>query len=123
MVEHPVLAGIATACLVAALIWGRSSRRLQRASRRIEAYVSAVPGVGQESADLARSTFRKELHTTLLYGLLAASLAVMSFSDEWVVHLAMLVLLIPILITYRYGPRFLSEARLTEERTLLERRA
>jgi serine phosphatase RsbU (regulator of sigma subunit) len=123
VIEHPVLAGIAVACLIAALIWGRSSRRLQRASRRIEAYVSTVPGVGQESADLARSAFRKELHTTVLYALLAVALGTMATSDSWAVHLTLLVLAIPILITYRYGPRFLSEARLAEERTLLERRA
>jgi serine phosphatase RsbU (regulator of sigma subunit) len=123
VIEHPVLAGIAVACLIAALIWGRSSRRLQRASRRIEAYVSTVPGLGQESADLARSAFRKELHTTLLYALLAVALATMAASDSWVLHLSLLVLAVPILLTYRYGPRFLSEARLAEERTLLERRA
>jgi len=123
VVEHPVLAGLAVASALAALIWGRSSRRLQRASRRIEAYVSTVPGLGQESADLARSAFRKELHTTVLYALLAAALAVMAFSDSWVLHLTLLVLLVPILLTFRYGPQFLSEARLAEERTLLERRA
>ena len=67
LVEHPVLAGLAVLCVVAALIWGRSSRRLLRASRRMEAYVNALQGGGQESADLARSAFRKEVHTSVLY--------------------------------------------------------
>jgi serine phosphatase RsbU (regulator of sigma subunit) len=123
LVEHPVLAGIAILCVVAALIWGRSSRRLLRASRRIEAYVTTNEGRGQESADLARSAFRKELHTTLLYALLAAALATLSLSNRWEVQFVAIVLLLPVAITLRYGPRFLSEARLAEERSLLERRA
>jgi hypothetical protein len=123
LVEHPVLAGIAVLCVIAALIWGRSSRRLLRASRRIEAYVKALQGGGQEAADLARSAFRKELHTAVLYAFLAIALGILAVSNKWYVQLAMLPLLVPIAITLRYGPRFLSEARLAEERSLLERRA
>lgn len=119
--DDPVLAGIAVACLAAAFIWGRSSRRLQRASRRIESV--GVKGVGAESAALARSAFRKELHTAVLYGGLGIAVAVLAFDDHGLNHLALLVILVPVAVTFRYGPRFLAEARLVEGRSLLERRA
>ena len=120
--DDPVLAGIAVACLAAAFVWGRSSRRLQRASRRIESDIG-VDGFGAESAALARSAFRKELHTAVLYGALGLAIAVLAFDDHGLNHLALLAVLVPVAVTFRYGPRFLAEARLVEGRSLLERRA
>jgi serine phosphatase RsbU (regulator of sigma subunit) len=122
VIAHPVLAGVALLCAAAAVVWGRSTSRLQRASRRIEARLQEG-GVGAQSASLARSAFRKELHTTLLYACFAVGLAVASLSNEAWFDTAVLVVLIPIGISLRYGARFLSEARLVEERSFLERRA
>jgi serine phosphatase RsbU (regulator of sigma subunit) len=121
-IAHPVLAGVAVLCAAAAVVWARSARRLQRASRRIEARLQE-DGLGAESASLARSAFRKELHATLLYLCVAVGLAVASLSNVTWFDTAVLVILVPIGISLRYGARFLSEARLVEERSFLERRA
>src|SRR5438094_38064 len=63
---RPLLLPVAVGCLVAAFIWGRSATHLNRAWQRI-----TEGAAGSVSADLARSAYRKELHTTLLYGLAA----------------------------------------------------
>jgi serine phosphatase RsbU (regulator of sigma subunit) len=115
--QRPVLGAAAFGCLIAAVVWGRSAARLERAWKRID------DGSGSVSADLARSAFRKELHTALLYAILTLSLGVMSITDDpaWVIPV--LLLGVPIGISLRYGPRFLREARMVEARSQLERRA
>src|SRR5204862_5205358 len=71
--HNPVLVLVAVACLVAAAVWGRSARYL----RKVELRVEAEMGPTSDATALARAAFRKELHTTTLYVLLAvASLAV-----------------------------------------------
>ena len=120
--ERPVLSVVGVLCLVAAVLWGRSAQRLLRACLRIEADVAAS-STGQESGDLARSAFRKEAHTTVLYAVLGAALLGTSFVWHRAADAAMLALLIPIALTLRFGPRFLAEARLAEHRSMLERRA
>ena len=75
------------------------------------------------SADLARSTFRKELHTTLLYAMATVAFAVGSISRNVLIDVPAYLLFIPIGLTLVYGHRFQDEARLAEERTKLERRA
>ena len=71
--HRPVLALVAVACLVAAAVWGRSARYL----RKVELRVEAEFGSDNDATRLARAAFRKELHTTALYVILAvASLAV-----------------------------------------------
>jgi serine phosphatase RsbU (regulator of sigma subunit) len=122
VIAHPVLAGVAVLCVAAAVVWGRSTFRLQRASRRIESRLQD-DGLGAESAALARSAFRKELHTTLLYAVLAVGLAVASLSGHQWADSALVLVVIPVAISLRYGARFLTEARLVEERSFLERRA
>ncbi len=115
---RPVLVPVAVGCLVAAVIWGRSAMHLNRAWRRI------VEGAaGSVSADLARSTYRKELHTTLLYSLAAVALAIASVSNSVFFDIPALLLFIPVVLTLVYGHRFQDEARMAEERTKLERRA
>src|SRR5437773_9876812 len=71
--HKPVLVLVAVACLMAAAVWGRSARYL----RKVELRVEAEMGPTSDATALARAAFRKELHTTALYVLLAiASLAV-----------------------------------------------
>ena len=115
MWRNPPLTVVALGCLVAAVVWGRSARRLRRAWLRID---DSSEG---DAVVLARSAFRKEAHTALLYALLAASLGVTSVRTLYGIPL--LALALPVFISLRYGPRFLHEARLAEERSLLERRA
>ena len=117
MIDRPILLPVAAACAVAAVIWGRSAIHLQRAWRRISGGADTV------NAALARSAFRKELHTTLLYVVAGTAALVGSFSESTYTDPVLLLLVVPLWMTIRYGRRFLHEARLVEERTELERRA
>jgi len=114
---RPVLLPVALGCLIATFVWGRSALHLQRAWRRID------DGTGSVSADLARSAFRKELHTTLLYAVATVALGVGSVSHDLLVDLPVYLFFVPVALTLIYGHRFQDEARLAEERTKLERRA
>ncbi|HMC41464.1 MAG TPA: PP2C family protein-serine/threonine phosphatase [Acidimicrobiales bacterium] len=122
IVHRPILLAVACACGAAAYVWARSSRRLQRARMRLEREV-LENGTGQEPLELARSAFSKEVHTTVLYGLLALSALGTSFTDRDLLDLPFLLVLVPVAISLRYAPRFLAAARLAEERSLIERRA
>ena len=117
MAPSPILAIVAAGCAVAAVVWGRSARRLQRAWRRID------DGTGSDAAELSRSAFRKELHTAILYGVLAVAIGATSLSRDAAYDIPMLLVAVPVAISLRYGHRFLDEARLAEERSHLERRA
>ncbi|MDQ6798827.1 MAG: hypothetical protein M3011_12570, partial [Actinomycetota bacterium] len=72
MIATPVLLVVAFGCLVAGAIWGRSALRLERSWRRIREMSGPGPSV---AADLARSTYRKEVHNTLLYAIAAVTAA------------------------------------------------
>jgi serine phosphatase RsbU (regulator of sigma subunit) len=115
--DKPVLALVAVACIVATVLWGRSARYLRRLQLRVESEF----GRDSESAVLARAQFRKELHTTMLYGAIAVASLVVSFSDEATGIFALI--LIPIVLSAAWGRDFIREARLFEDRALLERRA
>jgi serine phosphatase RsbU (regulator of sigma subunit) len=122
MISNPVLFGVAVACALAAFVWLRSSFRLERSWRRILRMVGES-GMGQDAADLAHFAFRKELHTGLLYLILAGALAFASVSSHAVFDVPMLLLGIPVGGTLIYGRRFLRQAEGVEARSLLERRA
>ncbi len=122
MISSPILLVVALGSALAALVWLRSSFRLERSWRRIQRMVGDS-GRGQEAADLAHFAFRKELHTGLLYLILAGSLGFTSLSDNKAFDLPLVLLSIPILGTIVYGRRFLRQAQEVEARTLLERRA
>lgn len=119
MVNRPVLLIVALACLAAAAVWGRSAFRLERTWRRI----SQSEGSGGTGAQGAHLSFRKETHNVLLYGLLAVISALASVTEGSAVQVAFLALLLPVGVSIRYGRRILGEARLAEQRWLLERRA
>ena len=122
MIERPWAAVAAFACLVAALVWARSTSRLQHSVRRIRREVSAS-SQGVPAAELAAAALRKEAHTTLLYAVCALALAVGAASDAAWADAPLLLLLVPVAISLRYGRSFVAEARLTEQRAQLERRA
>jgi hypothetical protein len=122
MFTQPWLAAAAVFCAVAALLWGRAAARLSRAARRIEAE-TASSSTGRDATDLARTAFDKDLHTALLYSFLAVGLGVASISSAAWYQVPLLLVGIPVVITVRYAPRFFAEARLAENRAMLERRA
>ena len=122
MFAQPWLAAAAVFCAVAAALWGRAAARLSRAARRIEAE-TASSSTGREATDLARAAFDKDLHTAVLYSVLAVGLAVASLSNSPWYQVPLLGVSIPVVVTLRFAPRFFAEARLAENRAMLERRA
>jgi len=117
--HRPVLALVAVACVVAAVVWGRSTRYL----RKVELRVESEFGPENDTTRLARAAFRKELHTTALYLVLAIASASSAVSEQDRVVTLYAFILAPIALTVLYGRDFVRESRLFEERAMLERRA
>lgn len=117
--ETLLLAIVAVACAVAAVLWGRSARYLKRV------YERAVREFGpdDEVTALASGSFRKDFHTTVLYGLLAITAAIRAIIDRPEALMAAIVIVIPVAFTLLFGRRFIPDARVFEQRSLLERRA
>ncbi len=119
MVERPVLLVLALGCIGAASVWARSGQRLQRAQRRM----AAAMGPDDTGTEAVRLAYRRELHTALLYAVLAVSLALGSLSGRAVFDIPLVLLVVPVFISLRYGRRFVEEAGLAEARWVRERRA
>src|SRR4051794_24654143 len=115
--DQLVLAIVSLGCLAAAVVWGRSARYRQKLLRRLE----------RESGDadvkaLARSDFRKDLHTTILYSVLALDTGVAALYPESSALLLVLVA-VPVALSLAFGRNFVKEARIEHSRSELERRA
>lgn len=117
--DKPILALVALACLTAAIVWGRSAQRLQRVWLRIEDQV----GPDADATVLARSAFRKELHSSTLYSVLAFASFITAMWDAREADFFFAFVLIPVAVSVVYGRDFIREARLAEDRSNLERRA
>jgi serine phosphatase RsbU (regulator of sigma subunit) len=116
--EQPVLAIVAVACAIAAGVWGRSARYRLRVLRRVENEA--------DDADLeaiARSDYRKDLHTSILYGILAVVCMIEAFAHSVASVLFLLLVAVPAGASIILGRNFIREARLEQVRTELERRA
>jgi sigma-B regulation protein RsbU (phosphoserine phosphatase) len=90
--------------------------------RRIEAQTGDA-GTPSDAAGLARAAFDKDLHAAILYSVLAVGLFVASVSKAVWFQVPLLAVTIPVVVSIRYAPRFFDEARLAENRAMLERRA
>ena len=117
--DKPILAVVAVAALVAAVVWGRSAQHLQRVWQRIEDDL----GPEADATVLARSSYRKEVHTVTLYAVLAVAAAVVAVLDSDQAVLLFAFILVPVGLSVLYLKDFRREARLAEDRSLLERRA
>jgi serine phosphatase RsbU (regulator of sigma subunit) len=117
--DKPILAVVAVAALVAAVVWGRSAQHLQRVWQRIEDDL----GPEADATVLARSSYRKEVHTVTLYAVLAVAAAVVAVLDSDQSVLLFAFILVPVGLSVLYLKDFRREARLAEDRSLLERRA
>jgi serine phosphatase RsbU (regulator of sigma subunit) len=117
--DKPILAVVAVACAVAAVVWARSARHLQRVWQRVESEF----GADAPAAEIARGAFRKGVHAATLYAILAfASLGVAttpSDRSEWLYAFV----LVPVAASVLYTRSFLRHARMVEDRAQLERRA
>ena len=119
MLDRPAIAIVAVAVLAAAIVWGRSARRLLRAQRRIAAATSH----DSEATQLARAAFVKDLHASALYVVAAAYAGVQAVWSEHWTDWFLFAGLVPALLSLRYGRRMLRLARLAESRSQLEQRA
>ena len=117
--DKPILAVVAIAALVAALLWGRSAQRLQRVWQRIADEFGPDAG----GTVLARSAYRKELHTVTLYAVIAVASAVAAVWEIREADFGFAFILLPVGLSVFFGRDFRREARLSEDRLLLERRA
>lgn len=117
--DKPILAVVAVAALVAALVWGRSAQRFRRVWERI----SDELGPEADATVLARSAYRKEVHTVALYAVLAVASAIGTVWDARESNVLFAFILIPVALSLVFGRDFRREARLAEDRILLERRA
>ena len=117
--EQVLLAVLAVGCAVAAAMWGRSARYRARLLRRVEA-----DSGDSDLKSLARADLRKDAHTTLLYALVgAAALAGAAGAPEAVTLGVLLLVLVPVTASLLFGRHFVTEARLEQRRSQLERRA
>ena len=103
----PILALVGVASLVAALVWARSTRRLHVVWKRVE----NEHGPDADVTVLARSAFRKDLHATCLYGVLAlAAAAVAATGERAVPSLLFVLILVPVALSIAFGRDFAREA-------------
>lgn len=115
--EYPLLLIVAGACAVAAAVWARSALRLQKVAARAEVEF----GRTADAATVARSAFRKDVHSTVLYAVLAVASAVGAFQggdSSW-----LSLVLVPVAVSIVFGRDFVRDSRLAESRFELERRA
>ncbi len=117
--DKPILAAVAVACFVASVVWGRSARSLHRVSARVEREF----GSGSDATVIARSAFRKEVHSAVLYAVLAIAAAATAAIDRREAAALFAFVLIPVAVSVVFGKDFVREARLAESRFALERRA
>jgi serine phosphatase RsbU (regulator of sigma subunit) len=113
-----VLAVVAVACAAAALIWGRSAAYRQKILRRVER-----DSDDRELTELLQSDFRKDLHTSLLYAVVATSTVIGAIFGPEVLALLLALVLVPVATTVIHGRNFVKEARVEHQRTAREKRA
>jgi serine phosphatase RsbU (regulator of sigma subunit) len=116
--DQLLLGLVSLGSIVAAAVWGRSARYREKLYQRLQ----------RESGDadlkaLALSDFRKDLHTTILYAVLALAAGAGAVAGRPAGALLLAVMLVPIAISLVFGRNFVNEARLEHSRSELERRA
>ncbi|MEZ5178509.1 MAG: PP2C family protein-serine/threonine phosphatase [Acidimicrobiales bacterium] len=116
--EYPLLLLVAAACAAAAAVWARSALRLQKVAARAQVEF----GRTSDAATVARSAFRKDVHSTVLYAVLAVAAGVGAFlrgDSSWLFSLVV----VPVVVSIVFGRDFVRDSRLAESRFELERRA
>ena len=115
-----LLAVAALGSLVAALVWGRSARHRQKVWRRADSTSEDA-----DAATIALGDYRKDLHTTVLYFVLAVALATSAVQPpEQLLPVALFsAVLVTVVFTVIFGRNFVRDARLVQSRSELERRA
>lgn len=115
---NPIPLVVAVACAVAATVWTNSARRLRLVARRAETEF----GTFADATTVARSAFRKDIHTAVLYTVLAGAAGLGAVLEGDATWLLMLVL-IPVIVSIVFGRDFVRDSRIAEGRLRIERRA
>ena len=114
-----VLAVVAAACLVASSFWARSTLVHHRSwERAVSEY-----GENADATRLAHTSFRKELHATVLYAAILVACGVGMIVQTRNALWALALVLLPVALSLGFARDFLRSARLTEDRFTIERRA
>jgi phosphoserine phosphatase RsbU/P len=114
-----ILSLVAAGSLGAALVWARSARRVQHVLHRVERDL----GRDSDAAALARAAFRKDVHTTTLYGVIAVAALTSAIAGADSTALLWAFVLVPAAVSLASGRDFVRESRLAEERYAVEKRA
>ncbi len=128
--ESLLLILTAGVCGVATWVFARAAHHRYRFLLRIER-THAGEGFDQEGEDayeaartLAQSSFRRDAHAALLYGVLMVVAAVTAAVEARAVAAVLALVVVPALFPLWWGGRrSIAEARLTQERFEMERRA
>src|SRR5689334_3533824 len=116
--DQPWLLVLAVAAVAASVVWARSARYRRRQLRRAEA------GDGDpELVALVRPALRKDTLAAAMWALVAVTAVVMSFRASTDATVVLLVLIVPAVVSVWLGRNFVAEARVTQARADLERRA
>jgi serine phosphatase RsbU (regulator of sigma subunit) len=115
---NPVFFLVAGACIVAAVVWGRSALRLRLVWRRVE----GEHGPEADAAVLARSSFRRDLHASAVYAAVALGAAAAGLWGS-PAEAALALVAVPVAVTLIYSRDFVREAHLAEDRAAIERKA
>jgi phosphoserine phosphatase RsbU/P len=115
----PILALVGAASLIAAIVWAQSSRRLPVVWKRVE----SERGRDADVSVLARSSFRKDLHATVVYLALASATLGVAAAGDRMPSLLFGLILVPVALSIAFSHDFAREARLAEDRSTIERKA
>ncbi|WP_420432692.1 PP2C family protein-serine/threonine phosphatase [Candidatus Poriferisocius sp.] len=127
--ENLLLVIVAGVCAAASGVFARSARHRYRFLLRVE-HTHAGVGYDEEGKDayeaaytLAQSSYRRDAHAALLYAALMVVAALMAAVESRAATAILVLVVVPALFPLWWGRRSVAEARLTQERFEMERRA
>lgn len=109
---------VALACFIATVLWGRSARLRLRVVKRLD----ATSG-DSDAKTLARSDLQRNLHATVMYATLTLIAGVQAFSDSVNANVVLVLLAVPLTMTFLQARNAKRDARLAQGRSQLEQRA
>ena len=125
--ETPILLVVAAVSVLAAVAWGRSARLRMRIIGRLQAEFREATGEQinsyRSALTLVRAEQRRDLHGVIVYGLLAIAATVVAAVGSLGSAAVFGVLAVPALLSLLWSRSAVSEARLTEDRFEVTKRA
>jgi len=116
-----VLVGLGLVCLVAAFSWSRSARYRRGFLKNLDH--DSENALEDTAYELAKSAFRKEAHSAVLYAVLAFASFVTAASEDGRLSTFFALAAFPAIISIFWSRGAVTEARLSRQRFFLERRA